>query len=60
MAIVIEPEPDSLNGGSGEYEDCIFCGYETIHWNKESNRPVCPLCSVVNEPEDITDAPFNY
>lgn len=58
--IPIEPIPLHLIDDNEEMEDCVFCQFETLHWHIESNRPVCPLCSVANDVYDIQNAPFNY
>lgn len=58
MAIQIEFYEAS--DGCDVLEDCIFCGDETAYWDVEVNRPVCPKCSVENEPEQIPNAKFNY
>lgn len=57
--IKIEQEPQELHC---QFEDCIFCGQETSYWTKSKiiNRPVCPLCSVKNNEEDILKAKYNY
>lgn len=60
MNIPIYQEPKELSQFGKER--CIFCNHETIYWtiDPEINRPVCPLCSVVNNLSDIAKAPYNY
>lgn len=58
MNITIHKEPEELSISDMEY--CIFCNEKTAYWHIESNRPVCPVCSVINKPEDINSAPYNY
>jgi hypothetical protein len=26
-------------------EQCVFCDVETRWWNRERNKPVCPICA---------------
>ena len=61
MPIPVEPEDDEITNLFGDcLENCIFCDTCTSFWHLESNRPVCPMCSVKYEPKDIDNAPFNY
>ena len=57
MNIEIYQQPDD---NTMDPENCIFCNEGTIYWNEETNRPVCPLCSVTNTVADIDNAPYNY
>lgn len=57
--IKIEQEPQELHC---QFEHCIFCDEPTSYWteNKIINRPVCKLCSEINNEEDIPTAKYNY
>jgi hypothetical protein len=60
MNIPIEPEHEDLHEATNVYELCVFCNRETRFWNIQTNRPVCPVCSVVYSPADISKAPYGY
>lgn len=60
MNIPVVAESEEMHDVTGAYEQCIFCNEETKYWHEESNRPVCPVCSVVNTPADIVNAPYGY
>jgi hypothetical protein len=34
-------------------EKCHFCGMSTLHWNEESNTPVCQACSLRFDIKDL-------
>lgn len=59
MSISIVLDTEDCKEGN---ELCIFCGNPTAYWSVsiEINRPVCPVCSLVNGTEDILTAKFNY
>lgn len=43
-------------------ELCIFCQNPTAYWtvSREINRPVCPVCSLINNVSDVPNATYNY
>lgn len=60
MNIPITAEDEEMFENTGSYENCIFCDEPTKYWYVSVNRPVCPVCSVLNSPGDISTAPYNY
>jgi hypothetical protein len=55
--IKIEQEPQELHC---QFENCVFCDKPTGWWHVKTNRPVCKLCSEINNEEDILKAKYNY
>jgi len=60
MNIPIILEPDALQQGGCEAENCIFCNNPTHYWHEYVNRPICAVCSVMYTIDQIPKAPYNY
>lgn len=54
MPIQVTPQPDADELSlTLDNELCIFCNSSTAYWHEETNRPVCPQCSVQFSVDDI-------